>query len=344
MKSVRSRALSVLSLGVLCGPALAAETLSNGIELPNQWPPQHGTNLTRQPLGEPPYLKQLPKVIPINVGRQLFVDDFLIESGTLQRTHHLPEYHAASPVIGPDQPWEGKGSRARAGVFSDGVWFDPRDRLFKAWFWSGAVSEQPLRYATCLATSRDGIRWEKPVLDVVPGTNIVLEDEPDLRRNSSTVWLDHFERDTEQRFKMFRVVQKDNRSGSGHRNFIRYSTSADGIHWTFVADSTDCGDRTTVFFNAHRQRWVAGLRESSPLVSRCRGYFEAPDARGILTFADARLRAQGVKYWLGADELDLAREDLKLRRPKNRPWDLVPSQLYNLDCIAYDTSRLSGHS
>ncbi|NBU09848.1 MAG: hypothetical protein EBS84_12645 [Proteobacteria bacterium] len=163
MKSVRSRALSVLSLGVLCGPALAAETLSNGIELPNQWPPQHGTNLTRQPLGEPPYLKQLPKVIPINVGRQLFVDDFLIESGTLQRTHHLPEYHAASPVIGPDQPWEGKGSRARAGVFSDGVWFDPRDRLFKAWYWSGAVSEQPLRYATCLATSRDGIRWEKPV-------------------------------------------------------------------------------------------------------------------------------------------------------------------------------------
>ena len=39
----------------------------------------------------------------------------------------------------------------------------------------------------------------------------------------------------------------------------------------------------------------------------------------------------------GADELDPAREDLKLRRIAERPWDLVPSQLYNLDCNAYES-------
>ena len=317
----------------------AAETLSNGIILPDNWPP-HPKELTRAPLAEPPYLKQPPKLIPIDVGRQLFVDDFLIENTTLRRTHHLPKYHEASPLFGPDKPWEGEGASKRAGIFSDGVWFDSRDQLFKAWYWSGAISKKPLRYATCYATSKDGIHWEKPLLDVVNGTNIVQEDEADLRRNSSTAWLDEFEKDDAKRFKMFRVVQQTNPGGKGHRNFLRYSTSADGIHWKFVADSGDCGDRSTVFYNAHRKVWVAGLREGGTLVSRCRGYYEAPDALGMMHFANEQTRNHVVKFWIGADELDPSREDLKLRRTANRPWDLVPSQLYNLDCIAYESIML----
>lgn len=315
-----------------------AETLSNGIVLPDNWPP-HPKELTRAPLAEPPYLKHPPKVIPIDVGRQLFVDDFLVESTTLKRTHHLPKYHEASPVLGPDKPWEGN----RACVFSDGVWFDPKDRLFKMWYWTAARSQKPLAYATCYATSKDGIRWEKPLLDVVPGTNIVLEDSDGRRRNSSTAWLDLFDSDPARRFKMFRVVQEDftNQEGKAtHRNFLQHHVSADGIHWKLAGESVDTGDRTTVFFNAHRQVWVAGLREGSPVVSRCRGYYEAPDALSMLRFGDPVKRNHELKYWLGADELDPAREDLKLRRVENRPWDLVPSQLYNLDCIAYESLML----
>ena len=52
-------------------------------------------------------------------------------------------------------------------VFSDGVFFDPNDRTFKLWYMAGYG-----RF-TCLATSADGIKWEKPVLDVRRGTNIV---------------------------------------------------------------------------------------------------------------------------------------------------------------------------
>ncbi len=37
------------------------------------------------------------------------------------------------------------------------------------------------------ATSKDGLHWEKPALDVKPGTNLVL-DQP---RGTTTVWLDH---------------------------------------------------------------------------------------------------------------------------------------------------------
>ena len=63
---------------------------------------------------------------------QLFVDDFLIEKSTLNRTYHLPEYHPANPVLKPDKPWEKLGREGPcAMVFSDGVWYDPSDKLFK---------------------------------------------------------------------------------------------------------------------------------------------------------------------------------------------------------------------
>src|SRR5690349_20556807 len=73
------------------------ETLYNGIQLPAVWPPrltQFPTSVERDPV-VPPYLVSPPAVIPIDVGRQLFVDDFLIADTTLTRTFHQPVYHEA---------------------------------------------------------------------------------------------------------------------------------------------------------------------------------------------------------------------------------------------------------
>jgi hypothetical protein len=146
------------------GPAVrAAETLYNGIELPSEWPPRLSdfpSSVEMEPV-VPPYLVSPPKVIPIDIGRQLFVDDFLIAETTLTRTFHLARYHPASPVLKPDQPWEMKNpNHAAAMVFSDGVWFDPKDQLFKMWYLGGESA------STGYATSTDGIHWKKPSLDV----------------------------------------------------------------------------------------------------------------------------------------------------------------------------------
>ena len=84
----------------------AGDRLYNGIELPDEWPPRYD-ELTRDPMPVP-YLEDPPEVIPIDVGRQLFVDDFLIESTTLQRTFYTPEYYEQNPVIKPEEPWEFK--------------------------------------------------------------------------------------------------------------------------------------------------------------------------------------------------------------------------------------------
>lgn len=208
-----------LSLSTVTG-----ETLYNGIILPDSWPPEI-KQLTREPM-RVPYLENPPDIIPIDVGRQLFVDDFLIEHTTLKRSHHRPEYHPENPILRPDKPWEREDTARAAAPFSDGVFYDPKDKLFKMWYMGGYIA------STCLATSRDGIHWEKPSFDVRPGTNEVLSHrgvEPasgGCHRDSSTVWLDHEDLDAGRRYKMYITTPIPQRWSLALR------CSADGIHWS----------------------------------------------------------------------------------------------------------------
>ncbi len=99
------------------------ETLYNGIVLPEVWPPKD-----EYKAGEPmpvPYLSNPPPVIDITGGRQLFVDDFLVESNTLKRTWHSATLYSNNPVLKPDREWELAGQAPMAMPFSDGVWLDP---------------------------------------------------------------------------------------------------------------------------------------------------------------------------------------------------------------------------
>ena len=97
------------------------EELYNGIVLPEKWPPDYG-GWTRDPMPVP-YLENPPEIINIDVGRQLFVDDFLIEETTLQRTFHQPTYYEGNPIIKSDREWEHHGPAPFAGPFSGGVSF-----------------------------------------------------------------------------------------------------------------------------------------------------------------------------------------------------------------------------
>src|SRR4051812_3141273 len=98
---------SVFLVALLLASACFAQTPAsqvqyNGITQPAEWPPAK-QSLGRGPATPPPYLVSPPRPIPIDVGRQLFVDEFLIEKTDLKRTFHRPEYHSASPVLVPDQ-------------------------------------------------------------------------------------------------------------------------------------------------------------------------------------------------------------------------------------------------
>lgn len=280
----------------------AGRTLENGIELPQPWPPRPEA-VTSEPMS-PPYLQAPPAVIPIDRGRQLFVDDFLVQSATMRRVWHSAEYHPDGPVIVPDRPWEHEGGHPTAMVFSDGVWWDPREERYRAWYLGGYCA------ATCHATSDDGIHWEKPEYDVVPGTNIV---QPDAR-DSSVVWLDHDDPDPGTRFKLYNVVLEG-------RWTIRSHASADGIHWSApVRQRRLPGDRTTVYYNPFRGMWTASLRAGTDL-GRIRAIYEAPTWTEVLEWPEG-----APSWWVGADRLDAARPDLQTR-----------PELYNLDVVAYES-------
>ncbi|MBM3758028.1 MAG: hypothetical protein FJW38_29120 [Acidobacteria bacterium] len=286
------------------------ELLYNGIRLPKQWPPQAQT-LSREPMAVP-YLAERPQVVPIDVGRQLFFDDFLIERMDLTRRFHTPEIHSASPVLRPDAkyPWEKTKELGTAMTFSDGVWYDAKSKRFRMWYMGGF---QP--GATCLAESTDGVHWNRPVLDVKPGTNVV----EGTNRDSSTVWMDLAERDPAKRFKMSMVPIET----APYR--MRLQFSPDGIHWTGVVATTGtCGDRSTFFYNPFRKVWVYSLRGTANKL-RVRRYWENTDLlRG------AAWEPHQPTYWVGADKLDAG--------DPAEPG--TEAQLYTLDAVAYESVLL----
>ncbi|MCC6487294.1 MAG: hypothetical protein IT364_07320 [Candidatus Hydrogenedentes bacterium] len=301
-----------LALLVLCASALADDTITyNGIRQADPWPPVLPAVPTREPMPVP-YLEAIPEVIPIDTGRQLFVDDFLIEPCTLTRTYHQAVYHPASPVLIPDKPWEmdteSQGFPAPTAMpFSDGVWFDPQDQLFKMWYMGGYVK------ATCYAQSRDGIHWEKPELDVVPGTNIVQT----VGRDSNVVWLDHLDPDPARRFKMV-VHELPN-----PEEVLSVYFSRDGIHWgERVTQTGPAGDRCTAFYNPFRGVWVYSVKDN--YYDRRRRYQENADL-----IAGAPWVLRELPMWVGADRLDPIRPEL----------NIFP-QLYNLDAVAYESLML----
>ena len=290
--------------------------LYNGISEPDQWPPRLEYDGSRQPMPVP-YLDAPPETIPIDVGRQLFVDDFLIETTTLTRRFHQPEKSEHNPVLIPETEVELDGGECPvAAPFNDGVWYDPTDRLFKMWYHAGWMR------GTGYAVSEDGIRWHRPELDVVRGTNLVLAPRAGYRRDGCCVWLDHEAADPGQRFKMFQYFWSSGEIGEPWNGGEVY-TSSDGIHWGGPTRMGLLGDNSSFFYNPFRKKWVYSVRRSVDGV-RTRWYREYSDFLEGSQWDDDE-----PVMWVWSDELD---------EPDPR-IDEVP-QLYDLNAVAYESIML----
>lgn len=266
--------------------------------------------------------------INIDVGRQLFVDDCLIGGSTLVRQFHKPTIHPSSPVLRPETSIElNNGVMPAAAPFGDGVWYDHEDRLYKMWYIAGY--DDGFGYAV----SKDGFEWNRPFLDVVPGTNRTLARIPGYVRNGSTVWLDHDAQDPSERFKMFAYF----RMGNGlwprmsapsplpsNYAFGHAYTSHDGIHWSTPARTGNCGDNTSMFYNPFRKMWVYSIRTTDIQHGRTRSYRECPNF-----LSGAPWQAGDVKPWLACDGDDLPDPVLGYR-----------PELYKVDCTPYESLML----
>lgn len=314
---------SLVGVAVGLAPLRSAgeELLYNGIRLPSEWPPRTLKQMSPKPMPVP-YLAAPPPIIPIDVGRQLFVDEFLIESTTLRRQFHAPEKFAGNPILRPETQLELQhGLCPMAAPFSDGVFYDGKDQLFKMWYHAGWFD------GTALATSRDGIKWVRPKLDVVSGTNRLIPDRAQMRRDGMSIWLDHDAKDVAERFKMFLFTRHGDigaalNDGEGH-----VLSSPDGIHWDFRGMTGPLGDNSTMFYNPFRKKWVFSIRSGSkgaPRLARTRSYWECDD----FVQSEKWGKAKPV-FWVATDELD---------QPDAAIGD-VP-QLYKLDAVAYESVML----
>ena len=262
-----------------------------------------------------PYLKNPPAIINAEIGRQLFVDDFLIESTTMVRTWHKAMKDPRSPVMKPETPLElGLPHKTcpMAAPFSGGVWYDGSDGLFKMWYCAGWFDGTGYAYST------NGVNWIRPALRAEEGTNRIIPYKG--QRDSASVVMDSDATDG-YRFKM--LVWSRPQGGE-------YFLSRNGTEWSEPIPNTAKGDRSTIHYNPFRKVWV--LSDRSGWHARSREYVESPDFHAM-----AKLRTH-VK-WLRADDRDQPSETFFYAFPDRKGKKFVPA-LYNFDAVAYESIML----
>lgn len=312
--------------------AAAEVVLHNGIRLPDEWPPRY--NNPDKPQEMPlPYLDKKPDVIPVNTGRQLFVDKFLIQETNLTPVYYTPRFYAGNPVLQADKDGELTPERyAYAGPFSDGIWYDEKEQKFKMWYLAGAgkVSREKHSLCTCYAESEDGKHWVKKDLGIVPGTNIV----DTCNRDASTVWLDKNETNPEKRYKFFNIQYRP--------DYIQWQYvlkySADGIHWSDeVAQSGAVSDRSTAFYNPFTKKWVLSMRHHNKVSWRSRCYLEHSDPEEAVSLAHRLregIRDKHIVSWFTPDD----------KEKRHEKYPEIDPGIYNFDAIAYESIILGFYS
>ena len=283
--------------------------------------------MTRQ-AETPHYIAEPPPAIAVDDGRSLFVDDFLISniSSGVQHEYMQASYIAANPVMAPTEPWE-KRNMTYARAYSGGVWWISEEQQFKMWYGCGTSPATDSCIGLCLATSQDGVKWAKKPLDVVPGTNIVI----DAVLKSNNVWLDLDDANASRRYKL-----SDSGGGgpgypTGLASSYRLWSSADGVHWHVERDYTGLtSDRSTLFPNPLRtpRRWTFSIKNYQKATletfGRSRLYWETlGDDLFTASWADNE-----PVNWQAAEELDPGYVA--------GPNEGQPAQLYNLDAFAYE--------
>ena len=149
----------------------------------------------------------------------MFFDDWPYEYiKGFDRKQGKPVKYSNNPVMKPQLPHE----FSRISLYGT-VYYDKQLKKYKMWYPTFSSGEKTISYL-CYATSDDGYIWEKPELDIVKGTNIVIDKEHEVR--GQTIIHDINESNPKRRYKLiFR---------SGKTPSVSSYISPDGIHWEML--------------------------------------------------------------------------------------------------------------
>jgi hypothetical protein len=225
-----------------------------------------------------PILAGEPRIVARNPHKQLVLDSRVIESVTNARlVLGTVEKEARNPLFKADKPWE----NALNNLYPNVVW-DEQDRVFKLWYkcvlsdkeaiakMDGTNTIHDVGWYLLYATSRDGLAWDKPILNLHKFggqfNNAVTRDTP-----NAGVFKDVHDSDPARRYKMIYDV------GMGQ---LRVRFSVDGIHWGNPVEPKGFGNRNgdthnNAFWDEQLKKYVliTRLHAGERLVAR----FESDD-------------------------------------------------------------------
>lgn len=304
-----------MALRVLFDCPEPAELLENGVCLRPPWPPlvreapdpscfgdavkpaayrdRGAVDTLRRCLWarlDPPYLAEPRRAVRIGTKRQLFVDDFLIEraseavlrrhglngSGSFERVWHTPRLESDEPVL----PAAAGLDSAVAIAYPGGLIWSASRRRYLLWY------QSRLHMQLSLASSADLRTWQLhgPVHNV---SCAMRPDGNDLRRLRAAARLAGAS-EAEDACKLDDVQAVA--TADGHELFLFVTQwparkragllyrSTDGLTWAPHARTGPVEDRSSLWWNPWRQRWVFNLRLDWWGWTRTQRYFETADA------------------------------------------------------------------
>ncbi len=206
-------------------------------------------------------------MLHIGNSSQLFLDNLIVEASyELTKTTHMPCKDAANPLIKRDRPWEHIPYFQSANHV---VRRDSQDGLLKCWY-EDLVDHDPTKYLIearlCYAESEDGLRWEKPELDILTEdgrkTNVVLGGAGGIEQaHSCGVIEDLFPPDDSMRYRALFSHYPP------YEGEIRAAHSPDGIHWqvddepvSFGSLGPKMGDASILDYDRWSRNFVVNCR------------------------------------------------------------------------------------
>ncbi|MEO6916802.1 MAG: hypothetical protein ABI151_15175, partial [Chitinophagaceae bacterium] len=150
--------------------------------------------------------------------RELFVDNYRLETMVdVQRIVHPGE--KSRPLIVATEAWEGNAVYIYGTVLFD----EPKGSGYRMWYTAYNKGD----YFLCYATSKDGIKWQKPNLGIIEYKGSTKNNICKL--NGGTLIYDRYETNPERRYKLMDVIKTDTvrKRPFGYGVFF----SKDGLNW-----------------------------------------------------------------------------------------------------------------
>jgi len=280
----------------------------------------------------------MQSALAIGREKQLFIDDYCVqEMAGVQRTYHQAKKHPANPLLVQQEWWEDYYIQLYGNVL-----YDPERREFRMFY--NAISKQGFD-TVCLATSKDGVKWERSKLDLFKEngrliSNAVLKGSLRL----PTVLYAPDEPDPQRRYRMLVFTAKEmgdikSDMRTAHQHGYSVFFSPDAIHWTGYERNPviQGSDMCTCCYDPVTKEYIAFVKFGTTIGGKFRRCVALHTSRDFVNWGIAQTI-------LSADEIDDARVAKRLYRFRDllkydHP-DIYQADIYGMTGFRYEGMRL----